>query len=131
MQINMTISKDNTDLIVSTLANALRAAEKDADKYYDLNEQTKSNQNSQISLLTRIISRQSDEVITNLITGLRKELDELKAQPSSDNEEVVAIIDMVETMVDYSTEDASSLRFNEELCKILTEYRDITSTKNV
>lgn len=131
MQINMTISKDNTDLIVSTLANALRTAEKDADKYYDLNEQTKSNQNSQISLLTRIISRQSDEVITNLITGLRKELDELKAQPSSDNEEVVAIIDMVETMVDYSTEDASSLRFNEELCKILTEYRDITSTKNV
>lgn len=131
MQINMTISKDNTDLIVSTLANALRAAEKDADKYYDLNEQTKSNQNSQISLLTRIISRQSDEVITNLITGLRKELDELKAQPSSDNEEVIAIIDMVETMVDYSTEDASSLYLNEELCKILTEYRDITSTKNV
>lgn len=131
MQINMTISKDNADLIVSTLANALRTAEKDADKYYDLNEQTKSNQNSQISLLTRIISRQSDEVITNLITGLRKELDELKAQPSSDNEEVVAIIDMVETMVDYSTEDASSLHFNEELCKILTEYRDITSTKNV
>ena len=42
MGFSLTIEEDDAELIISTMADALRAANKDADKYHDMNEQTGS-----------------------------------------------------------------------------------------
>ena len=64
MGFSLRIEEDDAELIISTMADALRAANKDADKYHDMNEQTGSERYHQISVLTRILSRQSDDVLT-------------------------------------------------------------------
>lgn len=123
MGFSLRIEEDDAELIISTMADALRAANKDADKYHDMNEQTGSERYHQISVLTRILSRQSDDVIANVITDLRKEVEGFKSKSGAEKDGAKAVLDMIDIMKDHSTEDAKSLLFEEELCKILAENK--------
>ena len=123
MAFRLTIEEEDAELIISTMADALRAADKEADKYHDMNEQTSSERYHQISVLTRILSRQSDDVVANIITDLRKEVDGYKLKSGAAKDGAKAVLDMIEIMKEHSTEDANSLLFEEDLCKILAENK--------
>lgn len=120
MNPKVNVNIDDAELIISNLSDSVRAANKEADKYHDMNERSSTMKYRQVALLARIFSRQDDSAIASLIAGIKSELEQLRSGKQDDDTQlsIDSIIDMVGTMIDHSTEDASSLYMQEALSQL-------------
>lgn len=122
MDMTLNLKQVDAELIISSLGQAVRDAETEADKYYDMNEKSVSRNVYQIELLSIAISRLDDEAIGSIMNTLKEEFAKIKSKKPKDEDDEDRLDDFVDMIVglrEYSTDEAKSMYMHDQLQEIL------------
>ena len=122
MDVILNLKQVDAELIISNLGQAVRDANAEADKYYDMNEKSVSRNVYQIELLSIAISRQDDAVVGSIMNTLKEELANIKSKKPKDEDDEDRLDDFVDMIVglrEHSTDEAKSMYMHDQLQEIL------------
>lgn len=115
----------NAGVVNTTLVDAIHQANKEADRYYDLNELQSDNNDYLIRLLGGVLSLQDDSVIDHLAEDLQVELDCVTKNEPENYNKISALRSLCWLLGDSASEDAKSPYLEQQMMAIFTSTADI------
>lgn len=119
------ITAGNSEVVNTTLVDAIQQANKEADRYYDLSELQRDNNDYLIRLLGGVLSLQDHSVIDHLAEDLQVELDSVAKTDVENYNKISALRSLCWILGDSASEDAKSPYLEQQMMAIFTSTADI------
>lgn len=131
MKIHLTIDQDDVELIINQLTTSLRAANSDADKYYDMNTQTEEDSLYRESVIGKILSLQPTSVIDSFVEGIKQEKEKLLADEQNKQRELASLKLLIWSLIDNPSDMASNPNEMASVCYLEQELTPLYSSIQV
>lgn len=131
MKIHLTIDQDDVELIINQLTTSLRAANSDADKYYDMNTQAEEDSLYRESVIGKILSLQSTSVIDSFVEGIKQEKEKLLADEQNKQRELASLKLLIWSLIDNPSDMASNPNEMASVCYLEQELTPLYSSIQV